>query len=500
MTTLRDAPPPAEAQPLSPSGSSPAQLKGQLGVWSVVFMVAAAASPLGVVGGPTPLGIARGNGVGFPAAFLVAGAVLLLFAVGFTAMTPYVRVAGAFSAYIAEGLGRRAGTGAGFAALLSYLTLLAGVYGLLGSGLDALLVSYGAPSLPWHGHAAAALVLVGLLGYRTIDLSGRVLAVGLVAEVLIVAVLDAAVVVSGGKGLSAGLFDPREVFSGSPGIGLLFALLSFIGFEATAVFRSETRDPERTIPRATYVALVLVGAFYAVASWALISAFGDAGALEEAQSRGGDMLADATTAYLGAVGGHIVQILFVTSLFACVLSLHNVAARYVFALSGQGALHVSLAAAHERHNSPHRASVAVSLAVAAALAAAGASGVDAVDQYYTWLAGFSSVGVVLLYAATSLAALVYFARSPKPGLHWWKTTAAPALAFLSLLALLVPILENLPALVGGNRLLAVLIVASILAVFALGAVLAGRQSATTAPELAHQAFDPEGRKTNPWSP
>lgn len=483
MTTMRDARPRPGTRCARRPDRAPAQLKGQLGVWSVVFMVAAAASPLGVVGGPTPLGISRGNGVGFPAAFLVAGAALLLFAVGFTAMTPYVRVAGAFSAYIAEGLGRRAGGGAGFVAL-SYLTLLSGVYGLLGSGLDSLLVSYGAPSLPWWGCAAGALVLVGLLGRRAIGLSGRVLAAGLVAEALIVAVLDAAVVVSGGRGLSTGLFDSEEVFSGSPGIGLLFALLSYIGFEATAVFRSETRDPERTIPRATYAALILVGGFYTVASWALISAFGDAGALVEARSRGGDMLADATTAYLGSAGGHIVQILFVTSLFACVLSLHNVAARYVFALSGQGALHGSLAAAHQRHNSPHRASLAVSSVALAAVGLAGAAGVDAVDQYYTWLAGFSSVGVVLLYAATSLAAVVFFARFPKPGLSRWKTAAAPGLAFLSLLALLVPILANLPALVGDNRLLAISIVGAIGAAFALGAATPGRRGGDSGERLA----------------
>jgi len=70
------------------------RLTGNLGVASIVFMVVAAAAPLGVIGGVVPLGIAQGNGTGFPAAFVVATVILLLFSVGFTAMTPYVDEAG----------------------------------------------------------------------------------------------------------------------------------------------------------------------------------------------------------------------------------------------------------------------------------------------------------------------------------------------------------------------------------------------------------------------
>ena len=66
------------------------RLHGNLGVSAIVFMVVAAAAPLGVVGGVFPLGIASGNGAGFPATFIVSTVILLLFAVGFTALTPYV--------------------------------------------------------------------------------------------------------------------------------------------------------------------------------------------------------------------------------------------------------------------------------------------------------------------------------------------------------------------------------------------------------------------------
>ena len=246
------------------------QLKGNLGVASIVFMVVAAAAPLGVIGGVVPLGLASGNGAGFPATFIVSTVILLFFAVGFTALTPYVEEAGAFFSYVRKALGFPAGIGIAFVALVSYVAIEAGVYGLLGPAGGAVVELFGGPALPWWLFAALAFAVTTFLGYRNIQLSSRVLAVLLTAEIAIVLVLDAVIVAQGGDhGLSNGIVNPSAILSGSVGIGLLFALISFVGFEATAIFRDEARTPERTIPRATYAALILIGVFYAVTSWAL---------------------------------------------------------------------------------------------------------------------------------------------------------------------------------------------------------------------------------------
>src|SRR4029079_7839281 len=94
MSEITAAPDAVGAEP-----SPERRLRGNLGVPSIVFMVVAAAAPLGVIGGGGPLGIAGGNGAGFPATFVVSTIILLLFAVGFTALTPYVQEAGAFFSY-----------------------------------------------------------------------------------------------------------------------------------------------------------------------------------------------------------------------------------------------------------------------------------------------------------------------------------------------------------------------------------------------------------------
>jgi amino acid transporter len=459
------------------------KLRGTLGVWGIVFVVVAAASPLGVMGGPVPLGIASGNGVGFPAIFVVSTLIILLFAVGFTALTPYVPDAGAFYSYIGKGLGRVPGFGFALVALISYLTLEIAVYGLIGQGAQALFASYGLPNIHWGIWAFVAFAIVTALGHFNIDLSRNVLGVLLVGEVLIVLALDAAVIFSGGaEGLSTGIVTPSEIVSGAPGIALLFAILSFIGFEATAVFRDEAREPLRTIPKATYLAVILIGVFYTVSTWALISAVGDSKAVEQAQADPSALLPNATEQYLGTAGLHIVQVLFVTSLFACILSFHNIVARYVFTLSNRKVFPGQLGEAHAAHGSPHIASGVDAVVVAVAIVVAILFQLDPVTQFYTWLAGISTVGITILLIATTLAVLVFFTKRKRAGqleVSTWRAFIAPGLGLLGLVIAFALILQNLPTLVGGSTPIAIGVVGLLVAFFAIGAALAARRPDVT---------------------
>jgi amino acid transporter len=455
------------------------RLRGTLGVWGIVFIVVAAASPLGVIGGPVPLGIGMGNGPGFPAVFVASTVILLLFAAGFTALTPYVRDAGAFYSYIGKGLGRVVGYGFALVALFSYLALEIGVFGLLGQGAQALVESWGAPSIHWAVYAFIAFAVVVYFGHRNIDLSRNVLGVLLLAEVAIVLVLDAAILPTGGEqGVSTGFLSADTIFSGAPGIALLFAILSFIGFEATAVFRDEATDPTRTIPRATYLSLVLIGVFYTVATWALITAWGDQTAVAKAQEDSAALLPATTERYLGAVGEHIIQVLFVTSLFACILSFHNIAARYFFTLSHRRLFPARLSDPHAAHGSPHVASGVTAVIVGIMVLAMALVGLDPVNELYTWFAGVSTVGIVVLLLATSAAVLVFFAGQRRAGtlsVGVGRALVAPALGLVGLLGVFILILQNLVDLVGGSTAIAIGVLALLAAAFAAGAGIAARR-------------------------
>lgn len=78
----------------------------------------------------------------------------------------------------------------------------------------------------------------------------------------------------GAHGLSMVSFTPHALMSGSTTIGLLICFACFMGFEATTIYSEEANNPERTVPRATYLAVLIIGLFYAFTSWCMVNGTG----------------------------------------------------------------------------------------------------------------------------------------------------------------------------------------------------------------------------------
>jgi amino acid transporter len=466
--------------PAHPAAGFHSRLTGRLGPVAIVFMVVAAAAPLTVVAGTVPIGIAAGNGSSFPATYLVCTGILLLFAAGFTAMTRHVDQGGAFSAYVTKGLGRPAGAGAAFVAVVTYAAVQLAVYGFVGVAISGIVPGPLGSVVPWWAWSLVVMLGVGMLGYRHIELSGKVLGVLLVAEVLIVLVMNIAVVAHGGgsEGFATTALDPFAFWSGAPGIALIFAVAGFIGFEATAIFRDEARDPDRTIPRATYGALLLIGGFYAFSAWALVSWWGDSGALARAAAGPETMVAETATATLGAAVGDLVELLLVTSIFAAILSFHNVLARYLYYLADLEVLPARLLRTHARHASPHLASLSTSVIGAVLLLGCVAFGLDPVLEVFAWFAGVAVVGVLALMFTTTIAVLVFFRRHPALAGRW-SGRIAPALGLLGLGWLLLMSLEYFPLLIGGSTALAIVLGLALVAAAVGGALIAHLQKSTS---------------------
>ena len=446
-----------QASPLQDSSSDTKAdaLHGNLGVGAIVFMVLAAAAPLTVIGGNVPLAVGLGNGAGAPIGFVIAAAVLLLFSIGFVAMTPHVREAGAFFAYVTEGLGERLGMGIAAVALVAYTAIQVGIYGYFGWAVDDTRRFYGGPRIPWPIYSFAALALVAYLGYRHIELSAKVLGVALVLEVSIVVVMDIVIFVTGGHdGLNATSFAPEVITSGSLGVAVLFALTGFIGFEATAVFRDEARDPAVTIPRATYLAVLIIGGFYALSTWALVlgAGVGNIKALAEATLAGNaNLLLDQTLRFLGPIGRDAVNVLLLSSLFACVLSFHNVIARYQHVLARKGLLPARLGDVHAKHRSPSISSLVQTMTAIGIVVVFTILGLAPLVGVFGSMAGVATMGMIILMLTTSIAVLAFFARRPDLAAgRAWSTRIAPGLAVIGLVASLWLVASNFTLITGGS--------------------------------------------------
>jgi amino acid transporter len=384
-------------------------LSRNLGVAGIVLMVIAAAAPITVVAANFPIILLESMSVGMPLMILLATLILLLFSTGYAWMTPHVPDAGAFYSYVDRGLGRRPGLGAAAVALVSYILLTVSMTCYLGVQAGNLIELWTGLALPWWLISAVMLLIVGLLGYRQIDLSAKVLGIVLVLEVIAVVAIDIGVLVSGHE-ISSAPFDATQALSGAPGLGLLFAFLGFFGFEATAVFRSEAHDPERTVPRATYIAVISIGVLYIVSAWLVISGLGADAAVARATDDPDGVIIQLAGEVAAPIMADVVQVLVVTSMFACMLAFHNIVTRYLFTLGQRGALPRRLGEVHARHHAPSRSSLWVSIISSAVVVVSALAQLDPVTQIYAWYSGAGAVGVIVMMVLTSIAVLSFGAK------------------------------------------------------------------------------------------
>lgn len=452
--------------------------RGALGVGFVVFFVVSAAAPLTALAGGIPVGMLLGNGAGMPGLLGFVTVLLLLFAAGYTAMARHVRNAGSFYAFTAVGLGRPAGGAAGFIALLAYNCMQIGLYGLFGAATTALFADFGV-DVPWWVFVYVALALVGVLGYRNVDLSAKVLAVLVALEYVIIIVLDVTILAQGGaEGLNAAPFQTDALLSGSPSIGLLFCFAAFMGFEASTIYSEEAKDPRRTVPTATFVSILVIGVFYTFSSWATVMAAG-ADKLSDTLAGIGDpttLLFALSDQYAGPAVTRIMHILFVSSIFAALVAFHNAVSRYFYVLGREGLVHGRLGLTHGSHQSPHMGSALQTVIALVVVSIFAFSGADPVLTLFSWLTNLATLCVIALMALVSLAVVVHFRRMPERAETVVRVLVLPVVAGLALLTILVLAIANFSVLTGADVALAWGLVALLPLAGILGAVLATRLS------------------------
>ncbi|MEV4864779.1 APC family permease [Streptomyces ossamyceticus] len=444
--------------------------RGSLGTSDIAFFVVSAAAPLTVMAGVAPLAILMG-GIGAPVGYLLAGLTLAVFAVGFTTMSRHVRSAGAFYAFITRGLGRRAGIGAALLALIGYNGMEIGVYGLLGTATRDTARSLFGADVPWLPVALLGLLLIGYGGYRSIDFGAKVLGVLLVAETGILVLLAGAVLVDGGAdGLSLASFAPGNVMVPGMIAVLAFAFAAFTGFESTVIYRREARDPARTVPRATYLAVAFLGLFYAFVVWTVIQAFGDAQVIATAGSNPADLFFSAITVYVGPWAADLMHVLIVTSVLASLLAFHNAINRYGLALAEEGILPRALARVHPRHRSPYVAGIAQTVLGAAVVLAFAAAGADPYMQLLLWVNTPGMLALMVLQLLAAIAVPLYFRRRTH-GEGALRTVVAPIAAAVLLTGAIALVVTHLDQFTGASTTVNTVLAAIVPAVLVLGLAL-----------------------------
>ncbi|NUU21109.1 MAG: APC family permease [Streptomycetaceae bacterium] len=423
--------------------------RGSLGVAHIVFFVVAASAPLTVAAGGIPQSLAVTGTTGIPLVYLLLAAMLAVFSAGYAAMSRRITGAGAFYAYVSHGLGRVAGVGAAFIAVVSYNAMQIGIYGLFGfTTADFLDAKFGW-DLPWWLIVYIGIAVVALLGYLRIDLNARVLAVLLIIEGLTVVIFDFSSFASAPDGVSLDVFSWDALTAGSTGAAFCFVMASFMGFESAALYGEECKDPKRTVARSTYIAVGVIGVLYAVTSWAMMTGAGTDKAVGAAQENGAGLIFVLADDQIGSGFADVAQVFLITSLFAALLSFHNAVARYFLSLGREGVLPRHLGRTHRRHGSPHIGSVTQTVLAAAVVTIFVALDKDPMAALFNWFTNLGALGVILLLVLTSLAVVVYFRREAGDAVETpWNRLVAPLIAALTLAVVFVLALRNFGVLLG----------------------------------------------------
>jgi amino acid transporter len=426
---------------------------GRLGALAIAFFVISAAAPLTGMAGGAPFAMLLGNGAGVPFAYLLVTVLMLVFAVGYVAMARHHTSAGAFYSYIARSMGGYAGGAGAWVALLGYNAMQIGLYGLWGVASAGFLEVVFSVTVDWWVMAFLAMALIGVLGYRQIDLSLKVLAVLVAGEFVIVMIFDLFVLIKGGglggpngeQSLSFSSFTLDSLTSGQLAIGLLFCAASFVGFEATTIYSEEAKEPRRTVPRATYIAVLTIGLFFMVTSWLMVNAYADDATL--VPFIGGDPAVKglaAPTDYLFAMSvpyigdfltNKVMLFLFASSLFAALLAFHNAVARYGYALGREGLVPERLGRTHSVHLSPHMGSLSQTVLAAVVVGYFVLTDKSPDLQLFPWLTQLGTLAITFLMAVAALSVVFFFAQNKGLDSNPWRTVVAPVVAFVGLLLL-----------------------------------------------------------------
>jgi amino acid transporter len=427
-------------------------LTGNLGVLSLMATVIAFNGPLGILAGYIPIILSQGNGLATPLTFAALMVIVMIFAVGLNAMAARMTHPGAFYTYVTAGLGRAFGLAAGLVAMISYLAIGAGTYALFAVMVKALLGTTfgitGGP--PWWVWALAGWAACTALSLFNIEVSARILGVLMLCEVAIIVVWDIVVLHDGGP--EGWTFDPFSDFftAGSFPLAMVFGLLVLTGFESLQVFRSETRNPEKTVPRATYLSIIFLGLLHIVSATCYIIAYGPGKALTAgATDPTGSVLATLTL-YVSKFAADAANVLLCTSIFAAALSIQNISTRYFFMFGRDRVLPASLGEVSAKHGSPLRAGVASGLLM---LIVWGGFAVFNFDEVITYslLTGLGTYWLIVLWVATSLSVVFFFRRGrAAESLGPWPSLIAPVISLVTLGAILILATIYLGDVLGGH--------------------------------------------------
>ena len=387
--------------------------RGRLTVANGIALAAAAMAPvIAVVLNAPAAGPAAGGAL--PLSFLIAFVACLLVGNTVVQFARQLPSSGSFYTYNSNSLGGAAGFFTGWLFFIGYAVLAPGLFTAVGAFASDYVGGTFGVGIPWWIFSLFAMTLVLGLSIRSIQASARVDMTLLVVEVIVFLILGVISVAVAGDGNTTAVFSPTSSPDGVSGVGLgvVFGILSFVGFDAAATLGEESRNPRRAVPLAVGGALISIGLFYVFMMYALSAGYGLADP-QNLQRFLNDPNPFATLAERNAPWlGQVISIAAILGIFSCFVAIHNTTVRVIFSMGRDRLLPPALGRVHPSWFSPYTAiyaqtafTVIVGLVVGVWLGP-GATGA------YGWLGAVGTVAIVVVYMLANVGLVRFYTGRP----------------------------------------------------------------------------------------
>src|SRR3954465_14308137 len=283
----------------------------------------------------------------------------------------------------------------------------------------------------WWIWVVLMTVVVFLLTYRDIRLSTAAGVILGAFEIIVFGGLALWMLLSNAGDLNLQPFNPSHADGNWGGVfkGMVFAILAFIGFEASAPLGEEAKNPRRTVPLAVVGSAIAIGFFYLLCAYAWVFGAGFDNFVD--QATGADPWRNLGKVFW-STGWILVFLAICNSIAANSNAAVNAATRVFYALSRNGLAPRPLARTHPDFKTPHVAIIWMSIFALVVALAFGA--------IWDPLTGFSLIAttavpvVIVVYMVVSVGCVVHYARRPdfNPFIHAVLPVAGIVLFFFPL--------------------------------------------------------------------
>lgn len=411
----------------SPAPAAPGYLR-RLGVWDSSMIVVGGVIGAGIFLNPRIVAERTGSATGVLVAWGIGAVIALIGALCYAELGARRPQAGGAYVYLREAYGPM------IAFVYGWIMLLVNYSGseaAVGMTFATYFCSTFDLAESWiKPVAVGAIVLLTGVSYFGIK-AGAMLqnALTVLKLLAVVALVVTGVFIAAPPPPTAAAFEPATISVWNFGAILMPVLFAYGGWAYVNNIAGEIREPQRNLPRALILGMLLVGACYLLANVAYLHALGHAG-LAGSTAPAAEIMRGA----FGDTGARAISFGIAISTFGfCNISIIG-AARVFQVMGAEGLFFRAVGHIHPRYRSPDVALVVLS----------GWAIVLALSGTYGQLLNYSTVGDWLGYAA-AVATLFYYRRHHAGDTTSFRMWGFPVLPLIFIVAVLAVVASNIVA-------------------------------------------------------